>query len=229
MAPVAWGGPFQCLNLGIHCVTPPCPPEQDCSCPCDHFRLGSLFTSPEHAANLISKLHEPCCCERIRAVEGLGNRLRADFCKEPEVLNALICAMQCDPCWEVRRAAAWALHRQGARVDQAVVALYVSSRMDPHYLVRDKAKEALDILLLGHYECYRCFFQSGDQLIKDLKKAGYKPGTENCHLMLGGCMASCCQGGCGLGGMPVVTAPHDGQLVAPGAPMPPATDVKKPQ
>src|SRR5262249_48847641 len=89
-----------------HCMVPPeeCP---DCTPPCDKLlRLGSLCGC-DHAHCLIEDLHGCTCCDRIKAAKKLGHRLHADFCACPEVLTALIEAMQCDPCWEVRRQAAW--------------------------------------------------------------------------------------------------------------------------
>src|SRR5437588_400219 len=84
-------------------------------------------------------------CERIKAVKKLGHRLHADFCCDPAVLETLIAALQCDKCWEVRRAAAWAIQSQNARTEEGVLALYIASKLDPHYLVRVAAAEALDI------------------------------------------------------------------------------------
>jgi hypothetical protein len=166
------------------CITPPPPTCPDCTCPCDLHRIGSVFGC-EHANKLIEDLHACTCCDRIKAAKKLGHRLHADFCANPEVLAALINALQCDPCWEVRREAAWSIFTQGARTDQGVIALYIASRLDPHYLVRDRAAEALDILLVGgKKECFKTIFDNGDQLIKDLKKAGYKPGTANCEVIL---------------------------------------------
>ncbi|MFL5241750.1 MAG: HEAT repeat domain-containing protein [Gemmataceae bacterium] len=163
-------------------IPPPvCP---DCACPCDEHRIGAVFGC-EHANKLIEDLHACTCCDRIKAVKKLGHRLHADFCANPEVLAALINALQCDPCWEVRREAAWSILSQGARTEQGVMALFVASRLDPHYVVRDRAAEALDILLVGGKRaCFKTIFDNGDKLIKDLKKAGYKPGTANCQMIM---------------------------------------------
>src|SRR5262249_45035680 len=150
------------------CTVPPPAPCQDCGCPCDQCRLPSLFGCA-HAHQLIDGLHASTCCERIRAAKKLGSRLHADFCTTPEVLPALIGALQCDPCWEVRSAAGWSILMQNARPDQGVLALYIASRLDPHCLVRDRAAEALDILTLGRKECFRDLLQQGDALVKELK------------------------------------------------------------
>jgi hypothetical protein len=133
---------------------------------------------------LIEELHGDTCCDRISAARKLGHRLHADFCANPEVLSALINALQCDPCFEVREAAAWSIMKQNARTEQGVLALYISSKLDPHNLVRARAAEALDILLVGGKKaCFKGVFESGDELIKSLKKSGYKPGTENCQII----------------------------------------------
>jgi hypothetical protein len=134
---------------------------------------------------MIENTHAGTCCDRIHAVKRLGHRCIADFCNNPEVLSTLIDALQCDPCWEVRAAAARAMLWQNARTEQGVLALYIASRLDPHYLVRDKAAEALDIITLGRKDCFKGVFENGDRLIADLKKAGYKPGSENCSVILG--------------------------------------------
>jgi hypothetical protein len=131
------------------------------------------------------------CCDRITAAQKLGHRWNADFCCDPSVLEALIGALQCDPCWEVRRAAAWSIMLQNARVEPGVVALYVSSKLDPHYLVREQAAESLDILLVCRRQCFHDLFGAGgDGLIKSLKVAKYKPGTGNCMLIFNQCCAN---------------------------------------
>src|SRR5205823_14935245 len=111
----------------------------DCTCPCGK-RLPLTLCGPEHAQKYIDSLSD-CgsdCCVRIKAVKKLGSRLHADFCCNPAVLVALTDALLFDRCWEVRYAAAWALFKQDARTNDAVLALYVSSRIDPHYMVRTR-------------------------------------------------------------------------------------------
>jgi hypothetical protein len=187
----AWGLP--CLSCGVHCMVPPPPNCPDCGCPCDH---GLHFCSQwkcEHARRLMDQLNECDCCERIKVVKKLGHRLHADFCCDPAVLDTLIAALQCDKCWEVRRAAAWAIQSQNARTEEGVLALYIASKLDGHYLVRAAAAEALDILTIAHRECFTETLARGDELIKDLRKQGYKPGSDNCRVLLG----SLC-GGCGV-------------------------------
>jgi hypothetical protein len=165
------------------CITPPPPSCPDCSCPCDHGLHVSLGGC-EHIQKLIQELNGCSCCERIAAAKKLGHRLHADFCTNPEVLAALIHALQCDPCWEVRATAATSILGQKARTEEAVLALYIASKLDPHCLVRDHAAEALDILTLGRKGCFTGVFESGDKLIAELKKAGYKPGSANCSAIL---------------------------------------------
>jgi hypothetical protein len=179
LAVSAWASHHCCTQ----CITPPEPNCPDCSSPCDHCLHISL-AGCEQVQHLIEDTHAGTCCDRIHAVKRLGHRCIADFCNNPEVLPALIDALQCDPCWEVRRAAAAAMLWQGARTEQGVLALYIASRLDPHYLVRDKAAESLDILTLGRKECFTGVFENGDRLIASLKKAGYRPGSENCSVIL---------------------------------------------
>jgi hypothetical protein len=178
LAVSAWASHHCCTQ----CITPPEPNCPDCSSPCDHCLHISL-AGCEQVEKMIENTHGGTCCDRIHAVKRLGHHCLADFCNNPEVLATLIDALQCDPCWEVRRAAAAAILGQKARTEQGVLALYIASKLDPHYLVRDKAGESLDILTLGHKECFTDTLASGDRLIADLKKAGYKPGSENCKII----------------------------------------------
>jgi hypothetical protein len=137
----------------------------------------------------LAELCNPDCCVRIRAARRLGRRWNADFCCDCDVLPGLVQALLGDPCWEVRRAAAWSLALQGARTELGLAALYVSSRLDRHYLVRDKAAEALDILTLCRKECYKELFRATDALVKQLTVEQVRPGRDQVSLILGGLMA----------------------------------------
>lgn len=190
----AWAGGLFCCNRGVTCIVPPPPTCPDCGCPCDnrlHLSLGS-------AAKWIDRLSSCDSCERLKAAQKLGSRLHADFCCEPEVLTALVRALQCDPCWEVRKAAAWSIALQGARVDQGVLSLYLAMKLDPHYLVRTKAAEALDVLLVCRRDCFKELFKTGDELAKQLK-GKYKPGSPECGIVFEHC--------CGAAGVAPATAP----------------------
>ncbi len=211
----SWAG-FFCLNCGIHCMVPPPPRCPACDCPCDHGHHHCPAWKSRHAQELIEKLHTGDCCCRIEAAKKLGCRLHADFCCNPEVLDALIGALQCDPCWEVRRHAAWGIMRQHARTEMGVLALYLSSKLDPHYLVRDRAAEALGILTLGKQECYTRLLEGADLLIVELRKARYRPGSENCKLMF-------TQACLGLGVSATVAPPPQGP-----EPLPPPKPVVPP-
>jgi hypothetical protein len=183
-APGAWAGLFTCCNWGIHCMEPP-PPTCDCEDAHGHGHCSAWKSA--HAEKLIDQLcHGECCCERIKAAEKLGCCLHADWCCCPDVVSALVNAMQCDTCWEVRRAAARALGFQGARTHYTVLCLYVASKADPHYMVRDGAKEALDILLVCTRDCYQKLFDSVDKEIKKIKPY-YKPTTGQCVHLEGDC------------------------------------------
>ncbi len=108
------------------------------------------------------------------------------------VLDALLRALQCDPCWEVRRQAAWSLMLQNARTEPTVLALYLSARIDPHYMVRIRAAEALDILTLGKEECYKELYKAADPLLVVLRSKGYQPGRDCCLITAA---TSCSPGG----------------------------------
>jgi hypothetical protein len=222
LATSAWSSCFLCLHCGVHCMVPPPPNCPDCSCPCDHrLNLCPQWKS-EHAQKLIDELQTCDCCERIHAVKKLGHRLHADFCNDPCVLEVLISSLQCDTCWEVRRAAAWGIQGQNARTEQGVLALYIASKLDPHYLVRVAATEALDILTIAHRECFTETLKQGDDLIKQLKAQGYKPGSDNCKVILGTACA-----GCGiLHGQPAISPAPDSPAKPEPIPAPKTTPVK---
>jgi hypothetical protein len=81
---------------------------------------------------------------------------------------------------------------QGDRNPPVVTALYVSSKMDHHYLVRDRSAQALDIVLVCRRACFKDLFGPvGDELLKALKKGGFLPGTENCIFVLEQCATQC--------------------------------------
>lgn len=166
--------------FGCHCIQPPCDKCEDCSDPCCHRLHLPTLCGCEHTHCLIEQLSSSCNChERISAARKLGNRLHADFCTTPEVLNALVHALMCDTCWEVRKTAAWAIAYQDARVPQGVAALYIASKADRHYLVRIAAAEALDILILCRKSCYKDLFRGADVVIARVKP-DYNPTNGNC-------------------------------------------------
>lgn len=173
----AWASGLCCQKNKCCCIHPPedCP---DCSDPCCQRWVKPLYGHC-HVQALIDELCNGNCCERIKAAKKLGCRLHADFCCEPEVLSALVRALLCDTCWEVRRTAAWSLAFQNARVPQALVALYLAGQLDPHYMVRDGAREALDVLLVCRRECYKELFKSAGDLAKQLR-GKYNPTKGDC-------------------------------------------------
>jgi hypothetical protein len=158
---------------------------------------------------LIAELNACNCCDRITAARHLGHRLLVDACCDPEILDALTRALQCDSCWEVRRAAAWSIGLQNARTESAVLALYVSSRLDPHYLVRDSAADALDVLLVCRKPCFKDLFTAADALVKELK-GKYRPGTPDCLAVFQGCCTAC---GIAVGTLPIEVLPVPGKAV----------------
>jgi hypothetical protein len=162
---------------GVHCIQPGPTCGKDCSCPCANWRVGPLL--PADSRKLIAQLGDGDCCDRIAAAKKLGNRLCFDFCDDPAVLPALARAVLCDTCWQVRKAAVCSLCRQKARSDYGMLVLYLASRLDSHYLVRDAASEAIGVLSVGRQHCYRDLFRAADQLIPRLRPL-YRPTQGDC-------------------------------------------------
>lgn len=195
----AWAGECASCNAaadckdckGCKCITPPAADCPDCSEPCcTKHRVHTVF-GEDHAQKLIDAAGHGCCKDRIKAVKKLGHHLHADFCCNPDVLAALVKALLCDTCWEVRRAAAWSITKQNARVPQGILALYLASKLDPHFLVRDGAAEALDVLVVCRRDCYQDLFKNGDELVKQLR-GKYQPTSGDCISL--DALASCCAG-----------------------------------
>jgi hypothetical protein len=161
----------------------PAPECPDCSPPCQGHHHCSAWKS-EHAHKLLEGLCAEDCCTRIKAAKKLGCRLHADFCSDCEILPALVRALLGDPCWEVRRAAAWSIAMQGARTDLGVTALYISSKLDRHYMVRDKAAEALDLLTLCRKPCFKELYKAADALIAQLQRDKVRPGASGNEVIL---------------------------------------------
>ncbi len=179
------GGCSTCKGPRCNTPEPFCP---DCSGPCEHRLNLAILGGGEHVQKLLDQLCTGCCCERIHAAKKLGSRLHADVCCNPEVATALVKALQCDTCWEVRKAAAWALAYQGARTRMGVLGLYLASKLDPHWMVRQAATEALDVMLVCRRDCYKDLFAAGDALARKL--AGkYKPTGGSCVELTEECLA----------------------------------------
>jgi hypothetical protein len=201
-----WAGD-SCCGGRCHCIEPPAPHCPDCSDPCCGWRMPSLC-SDEHVHKLIETLECSCDChERICAARKLGCPLHADFCSCNDVLNALVKALTCDTCWEVRKTAAWGIAHQNARVPLGVAALYIASKLDHHYLVRDAAADALSILIRCRNDCFKDLFKAADVLIVRIR-ADYNPTNGNCvNLVLG-----ICDGDTGVGvppsGVPMMGGPQ---------------------
>lgn len=202
LAMSARADPPACLCKG-RCLIPPPPFCMSCPDPCAH-RLRLTLYPIRHGQELIAQLSDPSWCVRQRAAQKLGCRLHADFCCDPLVLRSLLIALHCDPCWHVRKAAAAAVEGQGASTPDALLFLYVSSRLDPHYLVRVRAVRALDVLTAPAAPCYKTLFETGDRLITELRKQNYRAGTEKCYLIFGLACARC---GLALDGVPAIPTP----------------------
>jgi hypothetical protein len=188
LAPAAHGAHlFSCINCGIHCMVPPCE-TPDCTEACPHGPC--LPWHSKCACKLMEDLcSAPCCCDRIKAAEKLGCCLYANWGCNPEILDALVNAMECDTCWQVRQTAAWSLALQRARTQYVVLAVYMASRLDHHYQVRDTATQALSILVPCQTCCYKQLFASVDKQAGALRPY-YNPTNHQClHLELNcGCI-----------------------------------------
>lgn len=159
-----------------HCMVPPPPPCPDCCGPCERRCCLTPF-GPEHAQKYLDCLPNGTCCERIKAIHKLGSRLHVDLCQTPCAAAALIAALLTDPCWEARREAAGSLLWQQVPSEPILLALHVSSKLDPHFMVRAKAAEALDVLTVCRKPCYAALFEAGDALVKELRAKKVVPGT----------------------------------------------------
>jgi hypothetical protein len=184
----AGAAPGGCGKNGCEEVPPPCP---DCPCPCDLRLVFATLFYCDQAPKLIHDLHCPKRCVRLQAVKKLGRRLYANYRTDPEVLDALIGALVCDSSWEVRRAAAWSILNQKAETETAVLALYISSKMDPHGGVRSWAADALDVLTACRSRCWTELFGSADVLVGRLQALDYEPGQAGCDILLANACADC--------------------------------------
>jgi hypothetical protein len=166
----------ECLGCKTRCIEPPSTECKERPCPCQkRLKLTICDKSDKYAAILASC--DNTCCARIKAAKKLGCRLCADMCANKGVLEALLDALFFDPCWKVRRTAAWSLFGQRAYQDEVILALYISSKIDPHYMVRSRAAEALDLLTLCRRCCYKELYAQGDVLIKELRAVKFVPGA----------------------------------------------------
>jgi hypothetical protein len=210
----AWG---LCHGHGCECkpVPEPCCDECTDACCKGHHLLGCSG----RAQTILCDLTSGDCCVRIRAAKRLGHRWNGHFCCDCDLLPGLVRALLCDPCWEVRRAAAWSIAMQGARTELGVVALYISSKLDHHFMVRDRAAEALDILTLCRKECYKELYKTADEVIKKLKEDKVRPGSDKCDAIL--CSLPSFHGGHFSEGASIIQGPMDGHVIqgAPGGGM----------
>jgi hypothetical protein len=169
---------------GDHCKPMPPTPPCDCGDPCAEGHHRCPAWKSRHAHKLLDDLCAEDCCTRIRAAKKLAHRCHGDFCCDCDILPALVKALLADPCWKVRRHAAWAIAMQGARTEFALVALYVSSKTDAHYMVRDRATDAIDQLILCRRECYKKLFLATDGLVRVLQSQKVRPGRDKADLIV---------------------------------------------
>ncbi len=81
-----------------------------------------------------------------KAAEKLGCWLRTDAAACPQVVCSLVYVLQCDSCWDVRREAAWSIARQKVDDQLGYMVLYLAMKLDPHWMVRDAAANALKVV-----------------------------------------------------------------------------------
>ena len=113
----------------------------------------------------------------------LGCRWYTNAACREEVVTALITSLQCDGSYEVRVKAAWAIAFQRLANQCGWTALYVSSRLDPHWLVRDTSANALKVIETQlEPDIIRAWKTRGDGLVKEWKNK-YTPGKVGCTLI----------------------------------------------
>jgi hypothetical protein len=186
---LGWATQSQAGVLGGHCCGDHCKPMPppyipDCGEPCEHGHHKCSCKKAARAAQLLQDLCAEDCCTRIKAAKHLGCRLLVDYCCNPEILDGLVKALLSDCCWKVRRHAAWSIAMQCARTEYALVALYISSRRDAHYMVRSRAAEAIDLLIICRKDCYKKLFEATDALITQLEIEKVRPGRDKAELII---------------------------------------------
>jgi hypothetical protein len=160
-----------------------------------------------HVRKWIEELHCDSPRRRVHAARKLGCRLYANFCAHPEVLDALVDALLCDSCGEVRRAAAGSLQNQNAQTDSGLLALYLAANLDPDPRVQARAAEALDVLARGRGRCGP-LLRSAGALVRHLRGVHYQPGSARCRIEI----AEACSG------VPEAAPSQDRPPVLPGPP-----------
>jgi len=177
---------IQCLLSPCKCS--PCPKHPECPQRCQNDCCHQPLPQPKAVEPCEES--DPCCCtrsQRVKAAHALGS---FDACCCPQVVPALIHALMCDKDWQVRAAAARALRwSQPLNCDAAscdcqreevVAALRIAEKLDPYWIVRSEAKDALGVLGVCNKCCFDEIEKKADEIAAKLKPI-YKPGGENCH------------------------------------------------
>lgn len=150
---------------------------------------GAMAARPPE--KYVRRLRAEACYDRRLAAKKLGCRLHHEYANDPLVLGTLVNSLQCDKCPEVRQAAAWSIFKLSARSNRSLLALYISSKLDPHYMVRVKAAEAVDILTVRDRPRYEGLLETGDKLVEDLKAHDFVPGSDKCRVLLNQACSRC--------------------------------------
>jgi len=141
--------------------------------------VGHWFNPPGQdcrAAELIAQLSSCSTRDRQVAARKLGNAWNVNIQSHPEVVVALITALQCDSAWEVRNNAAWAIAFQNVANQSGWTCLYVASKLDPHWMVRDTAANAMKVIEARVcLDCIKSWKTRADSLVKQWK-GRYNPG-----------------------------------------------------
>jgi hypothetical protein len=148
--------------------------------------IGHHFNPPwseAQTARLLEQLQDCRPHERAVAAGRLGCCLYTNPDCHPEVVTALVTSLQCDGAYEVRVKAAWAIAFQKITNRCGWTSLYVSSQLDPHWLVRDTSANALKVIETQlEPETIRAWKTRGDGLVRQFR-GNYKPGKPGCTLI----------------------------------------------
>jgi hypothetical protein len=148
--------------------------------------VGHHFNPPfsaAHTAKAVEQLQDCRPHDRSMAVCKLGCCLYTNPACHPEVVPALITSLQCDGAYQVRVKAAWAIAFQNIANQCGWTALYVSSQLDPHWLVRDTASNALKVIETQLDPSIIAAWKTRGNALAKQWKGKYKPGKPDCMLI----------------------------------------------
>ena len=182
------------LIMTLVLLAPPCPAASGPPCRNDGSgEIGHCWSWPwcgHRTAVLLQKLRDPCPDVRFKAAVHLGCCCETNAATHPEIVPALVQALQGDSCWQVRRQAAWSLAYQNACNRCGWASLFVASKLDPHWAVRDSAANAIKVIEPRiDEECIRQLGVWGKSVVAQFENC-YQPGKISCAAIF----AVCCGG-----------------------------------